>query len=238
MKKIIITEEQFNAIADQEVKDQAPQAQPSQPQPTQNQIDWLLRLQNFLTRGFYYPNMNNNDENTDAQQAAGTVSNEAVAKICQFETGKQYGYRMGQKDLYGYDNGDANGKKTYGYGLLFHPSGKKYMQDIKPVWTQPELEQLFKQMVQKKAQKVAEWADQNGVTLSQGQFDAMTSAAYNFGNKFFQKGICQVIAQNPNNPQIPEMWQHLSDAQAKKYPGLLRRRNEEAGGYQNGTTTA
>ena len=233
MRKIIITEEQFNAIADQETKSLAPSGQRGP-----NKVDWLQRLHNFMTRGIFNPIMNNGNKTANAPQAAGTVSNEAVAKICQFETGKQYGYRMGQKDLYGYDNGEEKRKKTYGYGLLFHPSGKKYMQDVKPVWTQPELEELFKQMVQKKAQKVAEWANQNGVTLSQGQFDAMTSAAYNFGNKFFQKGICQVIAQNPNNPQIPEMWQHLSDAQAKKYPGLLRRRNEEAGWYQNGTTTA
>ena len=45
-------------------------------------------------------------------------------------------------------------------------------------------------------------------------------------------GVPALIAQNPNNPAIPEKWAHLSDARAKKFPGLATRRAEEANWYQ------
>ena len=166
------------------------------------------------------------------KQAATGISEEGVKAICKFETGKDFGYKMTAKDLQGYNNGDANGKRTYGYGLLFHPNGKSYMQDVKAVWTQPELEKLFTQSVAKKAQRIANWASENNVILGQNQFDAMTSALFNFGNKFLNFNICKIIAQNPDDPQIPEIWTHLSDGQGKRYPGLLKRRAEEASWYQ------
>ena len=165
------------------------------------------------------------------KQAATTVSEDGIKAICKFETGKDFGYKMAAKDLHGYNNGDAGGKRTYGYGLLFHPNGKSYMQDIKAVWTQPELEKLFAQSVENRSNKIAKWAADNNIILGQNQFDAMTSALYNFGNKFLNFDICKMIAQNPDNPQIPEIWAHLSDGQGKKYPGLLTRRNEEASWY-------
>jgi hypothetical protein len=41
--------------------------------------------------------------------------------------------------LKGVDYKDANGHRTFGYGLLYHPNGN-YMDQIKAEWTQPELE--------------------------------------------------------------------------------------------------
>lgn len=160
------------------------------------------------------------------------VSERGISEICQFETGKKFGYKMTPKDLNGYDNKDAGGKKTYGYGLLYHPSGKKFMQDVKQVWTQPELEELFKETLAKKARKIVKWAESHDIVLGQGQMDAMVSAVYNFGEGFLNKNICKVIADDPNDPKIPEMWAHLSDAQGKKYPGLLTRRRCEASWYK------
>ena len=50
--------------------------------------------------------------------------------ICQYETGKKFGYTMTAKDLNGYDLGDAKGHKTYGYGILYHPVSQKFMYNI------------------------------------------------------------------------------------------------------------
>ena len=108
------------------------------------------------------------------------------------------------------------------------------MQDIKSVWTQPELEKLFKDKIEAEKVWVLDWARKNSVTLGQGQLDAMVSAVYNYGRTGFLKtGVPAMIAQNPDNPEIPEKWAHLSDARAKKFPGLVTRRAEEASWYQN-----
>ena len=170
----------------------------------------------------------------DAQQQAGPateVSKDAISQICKWETRKDFGYQMQPKDLKGYYVKGEN-IKTYGYGLRVHPNGK-YMQDIKAVWTQPELEKLFKEKIEKEKAWVLKWANKNNVTLGQGQLDAMVSAVYNYGRTGFLKtGVPALIAQNPNNPAIPEKWAHLSDARAKKFPGLATRRAEEANWYQ------
>ena len=170
----------------------------------------------------------------DAQQQAGPateVSKDAISQICKWETRKDFGYQMQPKDLKGYYVKGEN-IKTYGYGLRVHPNGK-YRQDIKAVWTQPELEKLFKEKIEKEKAWVLNWANKNNVTLGQGQLDAMVSAVYNYGRTGFLKtGVPALIAQNPNNPAIPEKWAHLSDARAKKFPGLATRRAEEANWYQ------
>ena len=153
--------------------------------------------------------------------------------ICQYETGKKFGYTMTAKDLNGYDLHDAGGHKTYGYGLLMHPNGK-YMDTIKKTWTQKELEQLFLQHAKTTSTKIDNWAKANKVTLNQNQKDAIASACYNFGMGFLNKQICKTIAANPNNPVIRNTWSHLSDVQGKKYPGLIKRRQAEARWYFEG----
>ena len=161
------------------------------------------------------------------------ISNDMINFICQWETGKKFGYTMTLKDLNGYDLHDAGGHKTYGYGLLCHPNGK-YMDTIKKVWTQKELEQLFLQHAKQTSTKIDNWAKANKVTLNQNQKDAIASACYNFGFGFLQKQICKIIAVNPNNPTIRNTWSHLSDVQGKKYPGLIKRRQAEARWYFEG----
>ena len=165
-----------------------------------------------------------------AKQAT-EVSNKALSKICQWETMHDFGYAMQPKDLKGYYVKGEN-VKTYGYGLRTHPNGK-YMQDVKPVWTQNELEELFKQKIEKEKQWVLNWAEKNGVKLGQGQLDAMVSAVYNYGRTgFLRTGIPAMIAQNQNDPRIPEVWAQASDKR-KNMKGLHGRRREEASWYMN-----
>lgn len=151
--------------------------------------------------------------------------------ICKYETGHQFGYTMTSKDLNGYDLGDARGHKTYGYGILYHPISQKFMDTIKSSWTQQELENLFKIHAKSTSNKIDAWAKRNSVSLNQNQKDAIASGCYNFGPGFLNKSICKMIAKNPNNPAIKNAWAHLSDAQGKKYPGLIKRRQAEANWY-------
>ena len=151
--------------------------------------------------------------------------------ICQYETGHQFGYTMTAKDLNGYDLGDAGGHKTYGYGILYHPVSQKFMDTIKPSWTQQELENLFKVHAKSTSNKIDAWAKRNNITLKQAQKDAIASGCYNFGAGFLNKSVCKMIAKNPNDPAIKNVWAHLSDAQGKKYPGLIKRRQAEANWY-------
>jgi GH24 family phage-related lysozyme (muramidase) len=159
------------------------------------------------------------------------LSDGMLSFICFYESGHQFGYKMTDKDLNGYDLHDAGGHKTYGYGLLYHPVSKKFMDTIKKVWTQQELEILFKIHAKATSNKIDSWAQRNNVKLNQNQKDAIASACYNFGPGFLNKGICKLIAKNPNNPAIKNVWAHLSDAQGKRYPGLIRRRQAEANWY-------
>ena len=148
--------------------------------------------------------------------------------IAFYETGKKFGYNMASKDLNGYDLGDANGHKTYGYGLLYHPNGR-FMDSIKKTWTQQELEQLYLYTIKKMVDKVKGWA--SGLNLEQNQIDSIVCASYNFGIGFLKFPICNLIKKNPNNPQIFDIWCHLSDKQGKKFPGLIKRRKTEAAWY-------
>ena len=159
------------------------------------------------------------------------LSSGMLSFICQYETGHPFGYSMTSKDLNGYDLHDAGGHKTYGYGILFHPISQKYMDTIKSSWTQQELESLFKIHAKQTSYKIDNWAKKNGITLKQAQKDAIASGCYNFGPGFLNKSVCKMIAKNPNDPAIKNTWAHLSDAQGRKYPGLIKRRQAEANWY-------
>jgi len=167
------------------------------------------------------------------------ISTGMINFICQYETGHKFGYTMGSKDLNGYDLKDAGGHRTFGYGLLMHPNGK-YMDTIKKVWTQKELEQLFLEHAILVSKKIDNWATSNKIVLNQNQKDAIASACYNFGNGFltltgkvYTKTVT-MIKKNPNDAAIKNSWSHMSDVQGKKYPGLIKRRQAEASWYFTG----
>lgn len=175
-------------------------------------------------------NTSQNDQNSSNISPAG-ISYAMLNKICQYETGKSYGYAIAAKELNGYDLGDANGHLTYGYGLLYHPNGK-YMDSIKKIWTQAELEDLYMQTVKSITNKVSNWAKSKKVQLNTNQLDAIVCASYNFGwGGFSKKSVCDLISVNPKNPNIKSIWEHLSDQQGRKYPGLITRRKMEASWY-------
>ena len=167
---------------------------------------------------------------SDSPYSNNPTNFDVLQEISRFESGKSFGYTMSDKDLKGYDLGDANGHRTFGYGLLYHPNGK-YMDQVKSTWTQSELENLYKQTVSNMQDKVDQWSNKHNITLTKNQRDAITSACFNFGPGFLNKNIAKKIAKNPNDPSIYKDWANLSNKQGQKYPGLIKRRQKEANWY-------
>lgn len=161
------------------------------------------------------------------------VSEEMKNKICLLECGKKFGSPLSKQDLCGtYISGDAiKGKKhkTYGYGLLCHPSGK-FMDEIKQAWTQKELEDIYTLTVDTAAKKIEDYIQK---PLNQCQIDALVCVRYNFGH--VPSVLLTKVKANPSDPSIYTTWVHLSDAQYKKMgakvKGLLVRRKMEADWY-------
>jgi GH24 family phage-related lysozyme (muramidase) len=165
------------------------------------------------------------------------ISDGMLNFISMMETSHKFGYTMKRKDLFGIDIGDAKGHRTFGYGLLINPITKGYMDSIKQSWSQEELESLYKYTVSVNSNKVDKWAQKNNISLNQNQKDAIVSAMFNFGpgfitnkGKVYSKTVNMII-QNPNNPEIKNAWSNMSNAQGKKYPGLIKRRKAEANWY-------
>lgn len=164
------------------------------------------------------------------------LSDDMFQKIVKYETGKQFPYDMPDKDINGYDLGDAKGHKTFGYGLLFHPETGNYMDTVKTNYSQTELETLYCKTATKYINKVYNWAKNKNLSLNQNQIDSLVCACYNFGGGFLNKNICKTIASNPNDFQtIVNQWAHLSDEQGKRFPGLIKRRKFEAEWYAKGS---
>ena len=249
--KVILTEEQLKNVICEEIANNQAMVNP------RIVFGWLIKMLSMgkisMEDALEYPDnfsgklrdslrnlifglKNKNQQDTNqavgTKKAATTISDNALSKICKWETRHDFGYQMSAKDLKGY-RVKGEGKKTYGYGLRAHPDGG-FMEDIKQIWTQPELEELFKQKIGRETQWVLNWAAKNGVELGQGQLDAMVSAVYNYGRTGFLKtGIPAMIAQNQNDPRIPQVWATASDHR-KNMSGLHTRRREEAAWYKSG----
>lgn len=162
------------------------------------------------------------------------VSKKMIDQICLFETGKKFGHTLSTSELHGvYVKGDATKTKhrTFGYGLLYHPNGRQFMDQVKSNFTQKEIETLYIETINAKGKKIS---SQISKPLTQGQFDALVCVAYNFGS--VPKALLDLVNANPNDTQkIYNTWVHLSDAQYKrmgnKVKGLLIRRKLEADWY-------
>lgn len=71
-----------------------------------------------------------------------------------------------------------------------------------------------------------------GVSLTQGQFDALTVFAYNVGAAAFRNStLARMVRKNPNNPLIRGEFRRWIRAKGEVLPGLVRRREEEANVY-------
>jgi len=111
---------------------------------------------------------------------------------------------------------------TIGYG---HTTNTVNVQPI----TQYQAEQLLHQDIQ----QVETYLNSLNLSLTQNQFDALTSLVFNIGQQAFTKStLLKLIRQNPNNPDIPAQFQRWIYAAGRPQPGLIKRRQEESKLYQ------
>lgn len=122
---------------------------------------------------------------------------------------------------------DIAGIWTIGHGLTTYPDGKK----VQPgdTITQEQADQYFKQTLQRFAQGVENAVKQ---PITNNQFAALVSFAYNVGLGAFQKStLLKKVNANPNDPEIRNQFMRWIYAGGKPVRGLVNRRTAEANLY-------
>jgi lysozyme len=122
---------------------------------------------------------------------------------------------------------DSVGIWTIGYGNTTYLDGSKVKKGDKITREQADL--MFKQTANKFALEVAKLID---VCLTQNQFNALVSLAYNIGIGAFKGStLLKKVNANPNDESIRGEFKRWNRAGGKVLYGLTRRRNEEADLY-------
>ncbi|MCQ2232128.1 MAG: lysozyme [Paludibacteraceae bacterium] len=120
---------------------------------------------------------------------------------------------------------DSVGVWTIGYG---HTQGVFAGQRI----TQADAEALLRQDLANFSKSVSNIVPSN---VSQNQFDALVSFAYNLGVKNLKTStLLKKVKDNPNDPTIADEFGRWVYAGGKKLTGLVRRRESEAKLYSTG----
>lgn len=127
---------------------------------------------------------------------------------------------------------DSVGVWTIGYGNTFYEDGTTVKQGDKI--TQERADYLFRSIVDKFADQVRA-ALTNPDRVSDAQFSAMVSLAYNIGIGAFRGStLLRKANVNPCDPTIPDEFLRWNKAGGKVLAGLTRRRKAEADLYKNG----
>lgn len=122
---------------------------------------------------------------------------------------------------------DIVGIWTIGYGNITYLDGSKVKKGDEITREQADL--MFKATANKFAYKVASLID---VCLTQNQFNALVSLAYNIGlGAFEQSTILKKVNASPNNPSIKDEFLKWKMAGGKVIQGLLNRRIKESEVY-------
>lgn len=123
---------------------------------------------------------------------------------------------------------DAVNVLTIGWGTIMYPDGTKVKED--DVITQPQADDYLKHEVNLKAKSVDAFT--TNVKLTQYNFDALVSFAYNLGVGALQKStLLKKVKANPNDPSIEQEFNKWVNAGGKKLKGLVIRRQAEADLY-------
>lgn len=156
-----------------------------------------------------------------------TLSHNGEALIKHFESCELEAYK------------DIAGVWTIGYGNISYENGTKVKQGDKIA--QWRAEDLFKRIAQRFVNDVNYLT--KGIQLTQNQFDALVSFAYNLGSDIDLDAIpeglgdstlLKMVLSNPENPDISKEFLKWNKAGGKISKGLTRRRKAEAHLYQTG----
>tara|TARA_R110002095_G_scaffold193603_1_gene171894 strand:+ start:28085 stop:28531 length:447 start_codon:yes stop_codon:yes gene_type:complete len=117
------------------------------------------------------------------------------------------------------------GVPTIGYGATYYPNGERVnMNDVSI--TKETAELYLMNMLGSYENAVNRYVQ---VTLTQNQFDALVSFAYNLGNGSLQKStLLKRVNADPCDSDITNQFNRWVKAGKKTLRGLVKRRKEEA----------
>jgi lysozyme len=120
------------------------------------------------------------------------------------------------------------GVPTIGYGATFYPDGKKVTMTDASITEEQAVELLANMLV-----SFEKYVDSYCVdTITQNQFDALVSFAYNLGPANLKAStLLKKVNVNPNDESIRLEFMKWVKAGGKTLKGLVRRREAEANLY-------
>lgn len=122
----------------------------------------------------------------------------------------------------------AGGINTIGYGNTYYTNGKKVTLQDKPI-TKEQAEELLKFSLSTYEKAVDSFCRDD---ISQSQFDALVSFAYNLGTGALQKStLIKKVNANPKDVTIADEFMKWNKANGKVLVGLTKRRQAEANHY-------
>jgi lysozyme len=122
----------------------------------------------------------------------------------------------------------AGGINTIGYGNTYYTNGKKVTLQDKPI-TKQQAEELLKHSLSTYEKAVDSFCRDD---ISQSQFDALVSFAYNLGTNALQKStLIKKVNANPKDVTIADEFLKWNKANGRVLVGLTRRRQAEANLY-------
>lgn len=117
---------------------------------------------------------------------------------------------------------------TVGYGNTYYPDGTK-VKVTDPAITKERAEELLKHLVVSYEKAVDSFCRDD---ISQNQFDALVSFAYNVGVGNLQKStLIKKVNANPKDVTIADEFMKWNKAAGRVLAGLTRRRQAEANLY-------
>ena len=115
------------------------------------------------------------------------------------------------------------GVPTIGYGATYYPDGKKVTLRDKPV-TEADATAMLRSMLVQYENGVSRYVQ---VPITQGQFDALVSFAYNLGLAALKSSTLLRLVNERNFVGAAAQFSRWNKAGGKVLPGLTRRREAE-----------
>ena len=123
---------------------------------------------------------------------------------------------------------DSIGVPTIGYGFTYYPNGKRVTMNDSPI-SEEHATTLLAEIIKPYEVGVDSMTRDD---ITQNQFNALVSFAYNLGLKNLQGStLLKKVNRNPNDKTIKDEFLKWVNAGGKKLQGLVNRRNKEAEVY-------
>lgn len=115
---------------------------------------------------------------------------------------------------------------TIGYGATYYPNGRKVTMNDREI-TEPQAQAMLIDHLSDFVKHVNRYT--TDINLTDNQFSALVSFAYNVGIGALQKStLLKKVRSNPSDKSIHNEFLKWSNANGKQLAGLLKRRTEES----------